>query len=1125
MSSYQGDLQTFVLNRDLSHKLRGLAKTEGTTLYVVLLAAFQLLLHRYSGQEQVIVGSPIFGRSESIYSTIIGHFVNMLVLKSTCTDNPTFTDFLSQVRQTVLGAIDHQDLPFPLLVEQLNIKHDIGRSPLFQVTFDMQRAGQSGDLSALFVPGSENVQVDLGGLLLGPYHMAQQLGQFDLGLQVLETEEVIPGTLKYSTDLFHEDTIRRMIGHYEILLEGITTNPQQQVSELTLLTEAERKQILVEWNATEVAYPQDVCVHQLFEQQVARTPDAVAVRFEDQHLTYTQLNQRANQVAHYLRDQGMKPGSFVGVCMERSLEMVISLYAILKAGAAYVPLDPEYPSQRLTYMIEDAKPPLLLTQRHLIDLLDQEHTQVIAVDTMWEVLAKFDTENLEPLATIDDLAYMIYTSGSTGQPKGAMIPNRGIVNRLLWMQDEYHLNQADVVLQKTPFSFDVSVWEFFWPLLTGAQLVVARPGGHRDPVYLVNVVSEYDITTMHFVPSMLELFLDYGDVSSCTSLRRIICSGEALPIELQKRFFERLSCDLHNLYGPTEAAVDVTYWACDPLSQYHTVPIGRPVANTQIYILDRFMQPVPIGITGELYIGGVQVGQGYFGRPELTSEKFIHDPFSHDPNSRLYKTGDLARYLPDGNIEYLGRLDFQVKIRGLRIELGEIEAALERHPKVIQCITVVFQDKTGDKRLVSYVTSRDGNTLSPGDLREYLKADLPAYMLPTSIMILEAFPLTSNGKIDRRALPAPQQNQVPARTVSVPQTSTEALLADVWSHLLDVAEISVFDNFFDLGGHSLQAIRFVAIVEEKMRYRLDPLVVRFQTLKQLAATIDLTTGKTLPETIASQASRAIAVANQEIPLFFGPDNELFGMYYQPQIENTHNLGVVVCPPWGQEYIRAHRACHQLALRLSNIGIPVLRFDYYGSGDSAGDDNDTTIHRSLQDISLAVDELRVRSGRENITLVGLRLGGMLASLAGVSQMNLKCLVLWDPIVNGCDYLSELTAWHQRNLWYYLANIEKQTNHQGVEILGFAVSDVMRDELEEVDLLKLDHKPADQILLIEREPSESTSALRSHLMEQHVDLNYQLVDAPQLWAENPDKALVPQRTLETIIAWITEVIKDI
>jgi amino acid adenylation domain-containing protein len=506
---------------------------------------------------------------------------------------------------------------------------------------------------------------------------------------------------------------------------------------------------------------------------------------------------------------GVGPDTLVGVAMERSLEMVIALYGVLKAGGAYVPIDPEYPQERVAFMLQDANVAVLLTQARLAGLLPSHKGRVVCVDGEWEQIARQDATNpgweMEP----SHLAYMIYTSGSTGRPKGAMNTHRGICNRLLWMQDQYGLTEADKVLQKTPFSFDVSVWEFFWPLLVGARLVVAEPGGHRDPAYLVKLIKEQGITVLHFVPSMLRAFLEEPGVERCQSLRHVICSGEALPYELQERFFELLAAQLHNLYGPTEAAVDVTHWTCRCHDERKIVPIGRPVANTQVYMLDRYLQPVPMGVPGELHLGGVQVGRGYHKRPELTAEKFIPDPFSGDPQARLYKTGDLCRWLPDGVIEYLGRMDFQVKIRGFRIELGEVEDTLRQHPAVHEAVVMAREDTPGDKRLVAYVVLAGEPGCTTAELRDYLKQKLPRHMVPVAWVSLSALPLTPNGKVDRKALPLPGADAVAElSTVYVaPDSETEQKIAAIWQDVLGIAQVGRTNNFFDLGGDSLRLMR------------------------------------------------------------------------------------------------------------------------------------------------------------------------------------------------------------------------------------------------------------------------------------------------------------------------------
>ncbi|MFP4411180.1 non-ribosomal peptide synthetase [Coleofasciculus sp.] len=830
-----GASHPFKLNEKLTQGLQELAQTEGATLYMTLLAAFQVLLHRYTNQEDILVGSPTTGRSQSEFAGIVGCFVNSVVLRGNLSGNPTFKQFLSKMRQTVLDAIAHQDYPFPLLVERLQPNRDPSRSPLFQTLFVLQKP-QWRELAELITPSETVARVDWSGLDLEFFALPMQEGQFDLTLEMVEAKESLFGLFKYNTDLFDAATISRMLGHFQMLLEGIVAHPEQRLSDLPLLTPAERQTLLVAWNDTRQDYPKDTCIHQLFEAQVEQTPDAVAAVFEDQQLTYRDLNCRANQLAHYLEKLGVGPEVLVGICVERSLEMVVGLLGILKAGGAYVPLDPAYPKDRLSYMLSDAQVSVLLTQEKLVAQLPEHGALVVCLDTDWRVISQESEEKPVSGVNFDNLAYVIYTSGSTGKPKGAMNTHGGISNRLLWMQDAYRLTPDDRVLQKTPFSFDVSVWEFFWPLLTGARLVVAKPGGHQDSAYLVRLIAEQKITTLHFVPSMLQVFLEEQGLERCSSLRQVICSGEALPFELQERFFARLGCELHNLYGPTEAAIDVTFWQCQRENHRGIVPIGRPIANTQLYILDRHLQPVPIGIPGELHIGGAGLARGYLNRPDLTEQKFIPNPFSNKTGARLYKTGDLARYLPDGNIEYLGRIDHQVKIRGFRIELGEIEASLAQHPTVRETVVIVREEPCGNKRLVAYIVANQESVPTPSELRYFLKEQLPDYMLPSAFVILEALPLTPNGKVDRRALPTPNTFSITqAASFVSPRDSLEWQLAQIWSEVLSIHPVGVRDNFFDLGGHSLLAVRLMAKIQQQFGKNL-PLGTLFQsaTIEQLA---------------------------------------------------------------------------------------------------------------------------------------------------------------------------------------------------------------------------------------------------------------------------------------------------
>ncbi len=847
VQTYRGAAHRFTLSEELRGQLKALAAAERVTLYMLLLAAFQVFLFRYTDQDDILVGTPAAGRSRADQQRIIGYLTNPVVLRADLSGNPTFQQLLGQVRRAVIGALEHQDYPFPLVVERRQPRRDPSYSPLFQAVFVWDRFhqledGEGGAQTLWFGQGETATRVAQERLKLELIALGQQGAPFDLTLRMSEANDQLWAEIRYNTDLFDKATIARMSEHFQILLESIVAHPEMPVSDLPLLSQAERHQLLVEWNDTKSDYPEHTCVHQLFESQVEQQPEAVAVVFEGETLTYQELNRRANQLAHTLQSLGVGPETLVGVCMERSLEMVIALMGILKAGGAYVPLDPAYPAERLDYMIRDAQLPVLLTQKRLVDVLPaMEQATIMCLDTDidWQASLAYDANPASGVQP-DNLAYMIYTSGSTGKPKGVMNIHRGLMNRLHWMQQTYHLTPEDRVMQKTPFSFDVSVWEFFWPLMTGARLVVARPGGHQDPAYLAALIAGQQITTIHFVPSMLQAFLQQPDLEGCRSLKRVICSGEALPVELQERFFSRFEAvELHNLYGPTEASIDVTCWQCRRGSRDWTVPIGRPIANTQIYILDRSMQSVPVGVAGELYIGGVGVARGYYNRPELTAEKFVPDPFSNEPGKRLFKTGDLARYRADGAIEFLGRADYQVKIRGFRIELGEIEAVLAEHPSVKEVVVTAREDTPGEKRLVAYLVlepSLQEKSLFVEELRNYLKQKLPHYMIPAAFVYLDALPLTPNGKVDRKALPAPDMARPNLEKAYVaPRTPVEELLAGIFAQVLGIDKVGIHDNYFDLGGASIQSLQVVAKANEAGLHLTPEMLFEHQTIAELAA--------------------------------------------------------------------------------------------------------------------------------------------------------------------------------------------------------------------------------------------------------------------------------------------------
>jgi amino acid adenylation domain-containing protein len=844
VQNYHGASHSFQLSPELVQKLKELAKLEGVTLYTVILAAFQVLLHRYTGQEDILLGSPTAGRSKAEFAQIVGYFVNPVVLRANFSSNPTFQTFLAQVSSTVLGAIAHQDYPFPLLVEQLQPKRDQSRSPVFQVFFVLQKTHLASMRDLLT---QNETQIRTGDLLLEPFEILQQEGQeqFDLFLDMIEANKLLLGGFKYNTDLFDSSTIERMAAHFQNLLLAIVENPSHKVGELPLLSEAERHQLLVEWNDTESVYPKNKCIHQLFEEQVERTPDAVALVFEEQQLTYRQLNIRANQLAHYLQTLGVKPEVLVGICVERSFEMLVGLLGILKAGGAYVPLDPTYPQQRLSYMLDDSQVSVLLTQQKLVAGLPNHEAVVVCLDTDWDNITQQSPQNLVNNLTSENLAYTIYTSGSTGKPKAVQILHRAVVNFLCTMQQQPGITAEDVLVGVTTFTFDIASLEIFLPIIVGARLVMAKREVASDGKQLLNLLVANGATIMQATPATWQLMLEAGWQTG--NQLKILCGGETLSPKLASQLQTR-STSLWNVYGPTET----TIWSL--ISQVESqkdikdiIPIGHPIANTKAYILDKFLQPVPIGVPGELYIGGDGLARGYLNRPELTQEKFIPNPFSTSKSQRLYKTGDLARYRRDGNIEFLGRIDDQVKLRGFRIELAEIEVKLLENPDVREAVVLAREVQPGNKQLVAYIVlnqkylecSQEQSQLQKNiiqNIKSYLREFLPEYMIPNTIMVLESLPLSPNGKVNKRALPTPQilQPQTLANN-EVPQTEAEAMLAAIWREVLQLEKVGIYDNFFDLGGHSLLIAKVTAKIQEVFGQEISPIeIFKYPTIHSFA---------------------------------------------------------------------------------------------------------------------------------------------------------------------------------------------------------------------------------------------------------------------------------------------------
>ncbi|WP_194290168.1 non-ribosomal peptide synthetase/type I polyketide synthase [Rhizobium rhizogenes] len=826
VQSFEGSSLQFSISLKVAEQLRALGRAEGATLYMILLAAFQVVLGRWSNQSDIIVGTPVAGRTSKDVEQLVGFFVNTLAMRADLSGDPNFRQLLQKVRVNALDAFANQDLPFEQLIDELNPPRDASRHPIFQVLFALQN-----------VPDRV---VDMPGLEVTAFRGDITTSKFDISLYIFETGGTLSGLFEYSTELFDRDTIDRLSNQLINLLSGIVIEPNQPISLLPLLSESEERWLIEGCNDTNSS-SQRFCLHQLFATQAALTPTQTALIFQNQTMSYFELEQRSNQLANYLRECGIGPEMVVAICAERSLEIVIGLLAVLKAGAAYLPIDPSYPSEHLSFILEDAAANVLLTQERFVGLLPTSGVKIVPLDSGWlEVLSMSSTAPVT-YVTPENLACVIYTSGPTGLPKGAMNTHGALANQVLWMQQLYQLRSADRVLQKTPFSFYVSIWEFFWPLLCGAQLVIAKPEGHRDPAYLVDLISFHKVTTIHFVPSMLQSFVEFAAAGECPSLRTTIVSGEALSDKLQNEFLRKFSSELHNLYGPTEAAIDVAFWHCKTSSAEETVPIGFPISNIQLHVLDTRLQPVPVGTAGELFIGGLGVGRGYWRRPGLTADRFIANPFAD--GERLYKTGDLVRRRSDKRLEYLGRLENQVKVRGYRIELEEIEYHLLQCDGIKAAVVVADEKLQSDRQLIAYILIE--NEAAPVEfsetVRSRLRSLLPDFMVPNLIVPLNGFPLTASGKIDRKLLfpPPPITRNSVVRTP--PRNEVEKTLLLIWEDLLQRSDICITDNFFDLGGDSLLASRVMNRVRTRFS-RHTPLRLLFegQTIAELANKLSAT---------------------------------------------------------------------------------------------------------------------------------------------------------------------------------------------------------------------------------------------------------------------------------------------
>ncbi|MFN6483748.1 MULTISPECIES: amino acid adenylation domain-containing protein [unclassified Nostoc] len=862
--TYRGAKQFLELPHSLTQALEALSYQEDVTLFMILLAAFQTLLYRYTQQEDITVGSPIANRNRSELEGLIGFFVNSLVLRSDLSGNPTFQELLNRVREVTLEAYSHQDLPFEKLVEELHPERDLSRHPLFQVVFSLQNT----PIEALELPG----------LKLSLFDFDSKIAKIDLEFHLWRDLETLKGEVVYSTDLFEQSTITRMLGHFQILLESIVFNPKQRLSDLGLLTERERQQLLIDWNQTKKSYLDNKCFHQLFEARAKQTPDAIALVFGNQKLSYKELNIRSNQLAHYIKKIGVKTETIVGICVERSLEMIIALLGILKAGGAYLPLDPSYPQERLNFMLEDAQVSVLLTQEKLLPNFTRFSNKIISIDKDWAAITQHSRKNPNSCVTLENLAYVIYTSGSTGQPKGVLIEHRGLSNLAANQIEVFKLQPSNRILQFASLSFDASIFEIVMALQIGATLYLVNKKCFLPGKALLQLLQEKAITHVTLTPGVLAVL----PTKSLPALQTIICAGESCSEDIVKRWWSS-NRRFFNAYGPTEVTVWSTVAEIKSVSE--NPPIGRPIANTEIYILDQHLQPVPIGILGELYIAGDGLARGYLNCPELTAKKFIPNHFNCKKGARLYKTGDLARYRPDGNIEFLDRIDNQVKIRGFRIELSEIETVINQHNNVEKAIVIAQGNLYDNKYVVAYIVSKPPTEETIIELRQFLKEKLPEYMIPKVFVILDSLPLTANGKVDYYALKAVDtQSRSIDKTFIAPRTLTESTLAKIWAEVLNVENVGIYDNFFDLGGNSLLAIRLLDQINKQFERDL-PLSNLFlnQTIESLAIAL-------YSKTDSLAWSPLVPIQpNGSNPPFFCV-HPIFGVVF-PYYELAHQLGI------------------------------------------------------------------------------------------------------------------------------------------------------------------------------------------------------------------------------------------
>ncbi|MDA1212135.1 MAG: amino acid adenylation domain-containing protein [Planctomycetota bacterium] len=836
--SLSGAVHRFIWDKEFIDRLEQWGRNTDATLFMTLMAGFQALLFRYTNQSDFIVGTYSSGRHCVEVEPLIGLFAGPLPLRAAITDDQSFSEIVQLTSRAILDAFAHQSTPYSQMLLDMKPRRNLETDPLFQCVLQLRNYDGLSDAAEVFTAGDDESRI-----LCRRADVDLRCSEIDLAFDFQPSHEGLRGRLRYSSDLFDRSTIEHIADCFRHFLEGAMTHPHEPIGRLSFIDDQERTRVVSTCNETVVEWPEQRCLHEYIEAQVRKTPDAEALVCEGHRVTYAELNRRANRIAHRLVELGVSANSFVAVSLERSPELMASLLAVLKAGGAYVPLEPDLPRERMRFLLDDTAVSIAIASGPSAELIAECDSRVIIIDPTDATLDRYASTDPQSESDPTQAAYVIYTSGSTGQPKGVVVEHAAIVNHLLWFQQEFQFGFGDRILQQTPFGFDVSVWELFVPLMCGATEIMARPDGHRDARYLAELIAREDIGTAHFVPSMLRFFLMIPGINNCTSLKRVFSSGEALPFDLVQQTINKLKVDIYNLYGPTETAVHITGCRCDANEPRGIVPIGKPLANCRVYVLDKAGQPVPVGFPGELYLGGVQVARGYLNRPELTAERFVPDPFSNQPGARMYKSGDLTRLLPDGCIEFLGRIDHQIKVHGVRIEAGEIEAALNALPYVKASTVIAREMSAGSNQIVAYVVYATGERPGIHELRHELGHRLPAIMIPSYFVELDSIPLTSSGKVNRKELPKPVVAPLESKMQQTePETATQAALLSIWRDLLKRDVCEIHRDFFESGGDSLLAIGLILEIEKQLGVRIPATaILQHPTIVELAAEIERST--------------------------------------------------------------------------------------------------------------------------------------------------------------------------------------------------------------------------------------------------------------------------------------------